>query len=44
MSGGKLTLLRDLTTTIHPNKFAQYLNDGQSFLDFLANYYFNISY
>jgi hypothetical protein len=44
MSNGKMTLIRDLTTTIHPNKFAQYLDNGGSFLDFIANYYFNISY
>ena len=42
----KLQLLRDLKTNIHPQKFAQYM-EGQyqtGFLDFLANYYFNLSY
>ena len=43
---GKLSLLRNLKTTIHPNKFAKYLpeGDGVQFLDFLANYYFNDTY
>ena len=42
---GRLSLLRDLKTNIHPKKFAQYLpNQGGDFLDFLANYYFNTSY
>lgn len=43
---GKLTLLRDLETNIHPDKFAKYLDDHTAthFLDFLANYYFNLSY
>lgn len=43
---GKLTLLRDLETNIHPDKFAKYLDDytATHFLDFLANYYFNLSY
>jgi hypothetical protein len=43
---GKLSLLRDLETNIHPNKFAKYLDDytATNFLDFLANYYFNLSY
>lgn len=42
----QLSLLRDLKTTIHPNKFAQYLDEpfATHFLDFLANYYFNTSY
>ena len=44
LSGDKMSLIRDLSTTMHPSKFAQYLSNGQSFLDFLANYYFNISY
>ena len=44
MSSGSLSLIRNLTTTMHPDKFAQYMDDGQSFLDFIANYYFNISY
>ena len=43
-SDNKATLLRDLTTTIHPQDFASYLDNQESFLDFLANYYFNISY
>lgn len=43
---GKLTLLRDLETNIHPDKFAKYLDNytATHFLDFLANYYFNLSY
>ena len=43
-SDGRLSLLRDLTTTIHPKDFSLYLDNDESFLDFLANYYFNISY
>jgi hypothetical protein len=44
MNDGKTTLLRDLKTTIHPKDFSSYLDNDESFLDFLANYYFNISY
>ena len=45
-SNGKLSLLRDLETNIHPSKFAQYLehNTATHFLDFISNYYFNTSY
>ena len=43
-SNDNISLLRDLTTTIHPKDFSQYLDNNESFLDFLANYYFNISY
>lgn len=44
MNNGKATLLRDLKTTIHPKDFSSYLDNDENFLDFLANYYFNISY
>ena len=42
----KLQLLRDLKTNIHPQKFAQYMESQYQtgFLDFLANYYFNLNY
>lgn len=41
---GNIQLLRDLKTTIHPKKFAQYLEEPTRFLDFIANYYFNTTF
>ena len=45
-NNNQLSLLRNLQTNIHPNKFVQYLDQpfATYFLDFLANYYFNTSY
>lgn len=41
---GKTQLLRDLETTIHPNKLSQYLDNPEQFLDYIANYYFNTTF
>ena len=38
---GDMQLIRNLETTIHPQKLANYLDDGEQFLDYIANYYFN---
>lgn len=40
----KKTLLRDLETNIHPNKLAPLMKNGQDFLDFITNYYFNLTF
>ena len=38
--------IRDISTTMHPEKFANYYldNERQDFLGFLANYFFNLTY
>lgn len=38
---GNIQLIRNLETTIHPQKLADYLDNGEQFLDYIANYYFN---
>ena len=43
-SSGNLQLIRDLETNIHPDKLAFYMTDGENFLDYIANYYFNTTY
>lgn len=40
-SAGDVQLIRNLETTIHPQKLADYLDNGEQFLDYIANYYFN---
>lgn len=46
MRDGRMSLIRDLETNIHPDKFAKYLDQQyqSTFLDFLANYFFNKDY
>ena len=44
INNGQNGLLRDLATTIHPYDLSEYFQKDQSFLDFLANYYFNSTY
>ena len=42
---GNVNLMEDLKTNIHPSKIAQYLgSQADDFLNFIANYYFNISF
>ncbi len=41
---GNLQLIHDLETNIHPDKLSPYMTDGQNFLDYIANYYFNTTY
>ena len=43
-SSGNLQLIRDLETNIHPDKLSSYMTDGENFLNYIANYYFNTTY
>lgn len=41
---GNDTFVRDLSTSIHPDKLEKQLAEGKKFVEYIANYFFNITF